>query len=100
MKALILIKNIITNRYLLAIAGFCVWMLFFDRNNYFVQQERKAELQELNDKIEYYQQQIAASQKELQSLQNDPSTLEKYARERYYMKRSNEDIFIIEDPKH
>jgi cell division protein DivIC len=95
----VLLRKILTNRYLLASAAFGVWMLFFDKNDYFTQRQRAQELQELNDKISYYQQQIDATRHELQALQNDPFTLEKYAREKYYMKRANEEIFVVAPAK-
>lgn len=95
MRFLILLRKILTNRYLLASAAFGIWMLFFDKNDYFTQRQRALELKELNDKISYYQQQIEVTRQELQALQNDPFTLEKYAREKYYMKRANEEVFVV-----
>ncbi len=99
MNWLITLRKIIFNRYLLALVGFGVWVIFFDRNDYFTQKERHNELQQLNAKIEYYHTQIASTRKELKALQNDPATLEQYAREKYYMKRSNEDIFVVEESR-
>lgn len=90
-----ILRKILLNRYLLALAAFGVWMAFFDKNDFFVQRERAAELDELNEKIEYYQEQIQLTKKELQALDNDPAMLEKYAREKYYMKRPNEDVFVV-----
>ena len=55
------------------------------------------ELKQLEQSRDYYQKQIESTQKELDLLKNDPSVLEKYARERYMMKRDNEDLFIIKD---
>lgn len=98
MKAVLLfVKNAIFNRYVVALAAFLVWMAFFDKNDFFTQQLRRAELETLNEKIEYYRQQISTSQQELQALQNDPGTLERYAREKYFMKRPNEDIYVLPD---
>jgi cell division protein FtsB len=99
MRFLIVLRKIITNRYLLASAAFGVWILFFDKNDYYTQRQRTLELQELNMKIAYYQQQIEDTRKELQALQNDPFTLEKYAREKYYMKRANEEVFVVAPSK-
>ncbi len=87
---------VIFNRYLLAFAAFLVWMLFFDRNDFSHQLRKTSELNELNLKIEYYTEEIAQSEAELLGLQNDPAILEKYAREKYFMKRDNEDIFLFE----
>ncbi len=85
-----------SNRYLLSIAAFVVWIIFFDENNMFIQRQRTQELNELNSKVEYYRQQVAETRQELKDLQNDPVVLEKYAREKYFMKRDNEEVFIFD----
>lgn len=91
------ITSILSNKYLLAGLFFIVWMLFFDQRDYFQQKERMAELQKLEAKKKYYEEQIGKAKKELADLQNDPAALEKFARERYLMKRDGEDVYIIED---
>lgn len=91
------IATILTNKYLVASVFFIVWMLFFDQRDYFQQRERKAELNKLEAKKRYYVEEIEKTRKQLQDLQNNPAALEKFARERYLMKRNGEDIFIIED---
>lgn len=88
---------ILTNKYLVASVFFVVWMLFFDQRDYFQQRERQAELDKLEAKKRYYVQEIEKTKKQLQDLQNNPAALEKFARERYLMKREGEDIYIIED---
>jgi cell division protein DivIC len=95
MSLLSFVKKAIFNRYLLALAAFVVWMLFFDKNDFFIQMQRYQELKELNEKIDYYKSQITYTQAEIKALENDPGTLEKYAREKYFMKRSNEEIFVV-----
>jgi len=91
------IATILTNKYLVASVFFIVWMLFFDQRDYFQQRERQAELNKLEAKKRYYVEEIEKTRKQLQDLQNNPAALEKFARERYLMKREGEDIFIIED---
>jgi cell division protein DivIC len=91
------IALIITNKYLVASVFFVVWMLFFDQRDYFQQKDRQAELLKLEAKKAYYVQEIAKTKKELEDLQNNPAALEKFARERYLMKKNGEDIYIIED---
>lgn len=91
------IAAILTNKYLVASVFFIVWMLFFDQRDYFQQRERQAELNKLEAKKRYYVAEIEKTRKQLQDLQNNPAALEKFARERYLMKREGEDIFIIED---
>lgn len=88
---------ILTNKYLVASVFFIVWMLFFDQRDYFQQRERQAELTKLEAKKRYYVQEIEKTQKQLEDLQNNPAAIEKFARERYLMKRDGEDIYIIED---
>ena len=91
------VTTILTNKYLLAGVFFIVWMLFFDQRNYFQQKETMAELDKLETKKKYYQEQIEKAKAELTDLQNDPAALEKFARERYLMKRDGEDVYSIED---
>ena len=91
------ITKILTNKYVLASAFFLVWMLFVDQRDFFQQRERKAELDKLEVKKRYYQTEIEKARKTLTDLQTDPAALEKFARERYLMKKVAEDIFTIED---
>ena len=85
----------IRNKYFLSFTGFVVWMLFFDPRDIYSQLERGRELRQLEASRTYYQQQIAIESTELQQLRTDPSTLEKYAREKYLMKKENEDIYLV-----
>lgn len=91
------IATILTNKYLVVSVFFIVWMLFFDQRDYFQQRERQAELNKLEAKKRYYVEEIEKTRKQLEDLQHNPAALEKFARERYLMKRDGEDIFIIED---
>ena len=91
------LAKVITNKYFIASLFFIVWMLFIDQRDYFQQKERRDELHKLEQKKAYYQQEINKTRKELGDLQHSPAALEKYARERYLMKKEGEDIFIIED---
>ena len=81
---------------MLATISFVVWMMFFDRNDMFTQIERKSELNELKQSKQYFEKQIAENRKFSKDLQFNASAIEKYARERYLMKRENEDLFIIQ----
>jgi len=89
------IPSWLKNKYFLSFAAFAAIMLFFDKNDIFTQSERVKELRDLRQSKAYYQTQIAAETKELEQLKSDPATLEKYAREKYMMKRDNEELFII-----
>ena len=79
-------------------AGFAIWILFVDDRDFITTHFRhKKELKKLEESKKYYQQQIAATKAELDQLKSNPSTLEKYAREKYFMKKDNEDLFIIQE---
>ena len=86
-----------TNKYLLASSFFVVWLLFFDHNDFLLQFKRNRELKEVREKADYYRQKIAETRKEVESLRINASSLEKVAREKYMMKKDNEDLFILEE---
>ena len=86
--------KILTNRYVFVLLVFSVWMLFFDTNSWLTHQKLDEEISEIESNIDYYQSEIKKDKKTLQTL-NDSVEIEKYARETYYMKRENEDVFII-----
>jgi cell division protein DivIC len=88
--------SLLKNKFLLAATAFVVWMLFFDRNDIFTQMERRSELNELKQSKAYFEKQIADNRKFSKDLQFNASAIEKYAREKYLMKRDNEDLFIIQ----
>ena len=86
------------NKYLLTAIGFTVWILFFDARDFITSHfKERNELLKLQQSEKYYEQQITATKQELQQLKTNPAVLEKYAREKYLMKRDNEDLFRIKD---
>jgi cell division protein DivIC len=92
------IPAILRNKYLLTLAAFLVWMCFFDdRDIITTHVKHKQELKQLQKSKLYFEEQIQLTQKELSDLKTDPATLEKYAREKYMMKRAHEDLFIVKD---
>jgi len=95
MKLLAQLPSWLGNKFFIAFAAFTVWMLFFDERDVFTMRHHRQELKELQQSKKYYTEQINQERTELESLKNNPATLEKYARERYYMKRDNEDLFLI-----
>lgn len=70
-------------------------MLFFDANSWFIHHELNTEIDELEAEKEYYKKEIEKDQKAIKELSNEEG-VERLAREKYYMKKDNEDIFIIE----
>ena len=85
----------ISNKYVLVSLVFAVWMIFLDTNSWFIHHELDEELNELEDNKTYYQTEISKDKATIENL-NDSVELEKFARQKYYMKRPNEDIYIIE----
>lgn len=85
----------IGNRYVIVLLFFIVWMLFLDNTSYMEQRVLNEEIDELENNKEYYQGEIYKDSKNIKNLKN-PAQIERYAREKYYMKRDSEDIYIIE----
>ena len=83
------------SKYFISFAAFFVVVVFLDKNDFFTQLERRRELKKLERTKEHYSTEINTQRKELEALKNNPATLEKYAREKYLMKRKNEDLFLI-----
>ncbi|MEO5684077.1 MAG: septum formation initiator family protein [Chitinophagaceae bacterium] len=94
------IPDWLKNKYLLSIAAFAVWMLFFDdRDLYVTCIKQRQELGDIRNSKRYYEGQIAGTKKELDQLKINAFTIEKYAREKCLMKRDNEDLFVVETAK-
>jgi len=94
-----MIKNIFDlakNKFVIATIAFLVWMLFFDRNDIASQYKYQSHLKNLKEEKEFYIKETATVKKDLEELTSNPARLQKFAREKYMMKRDNEDIFIIE----
>ena len=87
--------KILRNKYIISLAAFIVLMLFVDHNDIFVQMDRQKQLNALLISKNFYQQQIDQTKKNLSDLQNNSAALEKYAREKYLLKRDNEDVFVV-----
>lgn len=87
------------NKYLLTIAGLTVWILFFDKNDLKTQIEFRKEVKQLEEERNYYAKENAEITKSLKELTTNPKTVEKFAREKYLMKRDNEDIFVLVEDK-
>ena len=83
------------NVFIVILIIFCIWMLFFDTHNLFLHRELNKEINKLEQEKEYYKKEIDKDKKELKSLGNDEG-VEKYGRERYKMKKENEEIYLIE----
>ncbi|MDX5419889.1 MAG: septum formation initiator family protein [Hymenobacteraceae bacterium] len=89
------IPRVFRNFYFITTALFLVWMLFFDSNDFVTQYQMSKKLSDLEEAKQYYLDKIAEVQKDRKELMSNPELLEKFAREKYLMKRPNEDVFII-----
>lgn len=87
---------LLKSKYLITLAGFVVWMFFFDDRDIITTHFRHTrELKQLQQSKRYYEHEIVSTREELEQLKANAATIEKYAREKYLMKRDNEDLFII-----
>lgn len=96
MKFLTHIPTWIKNKYFLAGTFFIVWMFFFDPKDIRSDFERRSTLNELQKSEAHLDKLIAHTHKELDLLKHNAKSIEKYAREKYMMKKDNEDLFILD----
>ena len=85
----------LTDKYLLSVAFFVVWMLFFDHNDLVLQWKRSRELKTLKEARDHYTGQIVETRRQLEEMRSSPIAVERLARERYLMKKDGEDVFLI-----
>ena len=84
-----------TNIYVLVSAFFIIWMLFFDTNSFRILWSLESKIEDLERQKEELARQIQDDRKFIEKL-SDSIELEKFGRENYYLKKADEDIFIIE----
>ena len=85
----------LSNKYVWVLLFFLVWMIFLDNYSYFEHRFLNKQIDELEDNASYYQTEIKKDKENIKQLKNS-AQIEKYAREKYYMKKDSEDIYIIE----
>ncbi len=83
------------NKYFLISVIFLVWLIFFDRNDLLSQYEYRQQLNKLKEEHAFYTKETADVQKQLDELTSNKEKLEKFAREKYLMKKQDEDVFVI-----
>jgi cell division protein FtsB len=89
------LKKIIINKYFIATVVFIAFMVFADKNNIVEQYKLQQQYTKIKREHKYYQQQIIEARKQQDELFSNEKNLEKYAREKYLMKKDNEDVFVI-----
>ncbi len=85
----------LSNKYVWVLLFFCTWMIFLDNYSYFDHRILDQQIEDLEDNAAYYKEEIKKDKENIKQLKN-PEQIEKYAREKYYMKKDSEDIYIIE----
>lgn len=89
------ILSFFKNKYYISLIAFLVWMLLFDRNDIFTQYQHLSKLKTLKENREYFKKDIAKINNDIKELTTDQNDLEKFAREKYMMKKENEDVYVI-----
>ncbi len=85
----------LSNKYVWVLLFFATWMIFLDNYSYFDHRFLDKQINALQDNKDYYQGEIIKDKQSIKQLKN-PEQIEKYAREKYYMKKDSEDIYIIQ----
>ena len=89
------IPKVFKNFYFIAGIVFLIWMLFIDGNDLISQWRLSSKYNDLLKEKEYYQEKIKEVELDREGLMSDDELLEKFARERYFMKKESEDLFVI-----
>ena len=84
-----------SNKYVLILVLFLIWMLFFDTNSILIHKELNDDIEALENNMEFYEGEIKKDKTFIEKMK-DSNEIEKFAREKYFLKKENEDIFIIE----
>ena len=92
-----LLPKPLRNKYLILLLLFIFWIIFLDDYNLINQNKMKNNVDDLKEQKEFYISEIKSDSTKLFKLKNDSDEQEKFAREKFLMKKDNEDIFIIRD---
>ncbi|MBW1618554.1 FtsB family cell division protein [Empedobacter falsenii] len=87
------------NPYFVLTVAFAVWMIFFDQNSFFVHRELDKQIKLLEVDQQYYQEHLDTESEKLNQLNSNPAEIERIAREKHFLKKDDEDIFIIQQEK-
>ena len=90
---------VLKNKYVLTFIVLLVYILFFDKNDILSQLDLTKKSEKLKQEKQYFVDEIEKNKTEMNELKTNPGNLEKFAREKYLMKKDNEDIFVIVEEK-
>ena len=88
---------ILKYKYIITILVFAIWILFLDHTNLIYRSKLSKEIDFLKKRQAYYEAEIEKNETYFNDLQTNPKTKERLAREEYYMKKDNEEVYIIND---
>lgn len=95
MKIPFKIPKYLANKYAFTGIVFIIWILFLDQNKVLTQIQYRMELHKLEEEKAFYEEEIRKTNMDLEDLKSNPKSLEKFAREKYLMKKDNEELFVI-----
>ncbi len=91
------IPKILKNFYVLSSLIFVVWIIFLDGNDLIIQYGRRQRLEKLEQEKVYFEQEIKKVAREQEALSTDSQAIERFAREKFFLKKPNEDVYVIEE---
>jgi cell division protein FtsB len=89
------VLKLLKNKFFITIVALLVWLTFFDKNDVFTQYELIQKCRKLEKEKEYYITEIEENRRNLEELKTNKKSLETFAREKYLMKKDNEDVFVF-----
>jgi cell division protein FtsB len=89
------ILPVLKNKYVFTTLVFIIWLAFFDKNDFIAEYSYGQQLKSLQKDKQYYLDEINDNKEKLNELMSSKANLEKFAREKYLMKKDDEDIFVI-----
>lgn len=87
--------DLFKNKFFLVTVAFLIWMLAFDKNDLHSQYQYYTEVKKAERERDFYLKETAKAAKDLDELTTNPEKLERFAREKYHMKKDNEDVFVV-----
>lgn len=91
------LRRIFVNKYVVVLTLFTVFVAFFDEHSLIHRFQSHQRINKMEEELKFYEKEIKATKQKKIELQSSDENLEKFAREHYYMRRKNEDIFIIKE---
>ena len=89
------IPSWLKNKYSITFIVFVLWVAFIDQNNLVTQYQYRSQLELLEKEKAYFSVEILRTKTELEELSTNPKSLEKFAREKYFMRKDNEEVFVF-----